>query len=285
MWKKVIVISLVLILSLSITACVEETEEAAGLPSAQEIVDDVIESFASIRTYQFDMVMTQDQAGEAGGEILEQTVMIDNSGTLDLENMQMSANLSMKVVTAEEADMEEAVEMYIVDSVMYAKPKAPGEDSFWVKEEVPAEGWEMLKGTSGLEAYKELLEIAQAEILGSEKVKGVDCYVLQLTTETSQLWQTIGPGGTGGGEIAPTIPEEFLQDIFRSFSIKQWIAKDTYFLMKVTIDMTAELTSELQEYLDEEGEMTMDTTLSFLAYNYNQPATIVVPPEAVEATE
>ena len=43
MWKKILTMSLVLVIVLSFTACAEETEEEAGLPSAQEIVDGVIE--------------------------------------------------------------------------------------------------------------------------------------------------------------------------------------------------------------------------------------------------
>ena len=284
MRKKLVALSLVLVVVLSFTACGE-----AGLPSAQEIVDGVIESFGNIRTYQFDLFITQYQAGEAEGEVLEQTVTVDNSGTLDLENLQMSAELSMAVnmVAPEEDEMEERVEMYIIDGMMYAKPEDPDiEEPTWTKNELPAEAWEMMKGLSGLETYKELLKTAQVEVIGSEKVKGVDCYLLQLTPETAQLWQTVGAGGFAGGvPAAPTIPEELLQEVFSEFTVKQWIAKDTYFLMKAEIDTVMELTSEFRDYLGEEGEMSIDLTLSFLAYNYNQSVTIVVPPEALEATQ
>jgi len=279
MWKKIVPMALVPVVVFSFTAC-------AGLPSAQEIIDGVIESFDNIRTYQFDMDMTQDQAGEAEGEVLEQTVTMDNSGTLDLENVQMRADLTMNVVEPEEDEVEMGVEMYIIDGMMYAMPEAPGEEPTWMKEEVPAEGWERLKEISGLETYKELLETAQVKVIGSEKVKGVDCYVLQLTPDMAQLWQiTMGQGGIGGEGIPPTVPEELLQEVFSDFTVKQWVAKDTYFLMKVEIDMAVESTPEVMGYLGEEGEMTIDLTMSLLAYNYNQPVSIVLPPEAEEAIE
>ena len=284
MWKKILTMSLVLVVVLPFTACGE-----AGLPSAQEIIDGVIESLDSIRTYQFDLVMTQYQAGEAEGEIIEQTVTVDNSGTLDLENLQMSAELSMvaNMVAPEEDEIEQRVEMYIIDGMMYAKPEDPDiEEPMWTKEELPPEAWEMMKGISGLETYKELLETAQVEVIGSEEVKGVDCYMVQLTPEIAQLWQTLGAGGFSGGVAgAPTVPEELLQEVFSDFTVKQWIAKDTYFLMKAEIDTVMELTSAVIGYLGEEGEMSIDLTLIFLAYNYNQPVSIVLPPEAKEAVE
>jgi len=44
--------------------------------------------------------------------------------------------------------------------------------------------------------------------------------------------------------------------------------------------MVIETTPELMDYLGEEVEMTIDLTTSCLFYSYNQPASIVLPPEA-----
>jgi hypothetical protein len=284
MWKKILTMSLVLVMVLSFTTCGEGAEEAE-LPSAQEIVDGMIESFDNIQTYQFDVVITQDLAGEIEDEVIEQTVMIDISGALDLENVQMKIESTMNMVAPEDDEMEMGVEMYIVDDMMYAKPDAPGEEPVWMKSEVPIAAWEIQKGMSGLENHKKLLETAQVEVIGSEKVKGVDCYVLQLTPEMAPLWQTaMGPAGVGEGEV-PNVPEELLEEVFSGFTVKQWIAKDTYFLMKAEVIADVESTAEIMDYLGEEGEMSMDITLIFLAYNYNQPVTIVLPPDAKEAIE
>jgi hypothetical protein len=285
MWKKIVAISLVLVVVLSFTACGE-----AGLPSAQEIIDGVIESFDNIKTYQFDMDVTMDVAGESEGGAVGSTMTIANSGTLDLENVQMRVDIAVNssTVAPEEDDQEMRVELYITDGMMYnAMSEAPEEEPTWMKEEVSPEAWENLKAIVGLETYKELIETVQVEVIGSEKVKGVDCYLLQLTPKMAQLWQIamqpIG-GGVFEGGILPSVPEEFLQEVFRSFSVRQWIAKDTYFLMKVKIDIVIESTPELMDYLeDEEGEMTIDLSISLLAYNYNQPVSIVLPQEAKEA--
>jgi len=294
MGKKMMAISLLLVVFLSFTACGEGAEEDAGLPPAQEIVDGVIESFDNIRTYQWELVVIQYHTGEAEGEVLEQTVTIENRGTLDLEKLQMSAEVSMVVnmVAPEEDEIEQRAETYIIDGMMYGKAEEPGiEEPMWTKEELPAQAWEIMKGLSGLENYRELLKTAQVEVVGSEKVKGVDCYVLQLTPEVAQLLQTTGGGFAGGVPGAPPIPEELLQEVFSDFTVKQWIAKDTYFLMKAEIDSVMQLTSEFWEYLGEEAEMgeeaqmSIDSTLSFLAYNYNQPVTIEVPQEALEEIE
>ena len=282
MWKKILTMSLVLVMVLSFATCGEEAEEEVGLPTAQEIIDGVIESFDNIRTYQFDMNMTMDVAGEVEGEAVEHTVTMVNSGALDLDNSQMKADLS-----AGSNDEMMRLEMYIIDGVLYAMPEAPGEEPIWMREEMSVERWEITKGVSGIDNYKELLKTAQVKVIGSEKVKGIDCYVLQLTPEIAELYQTaMDPvGGMGREGMLPPIPEELLQEMFRSFSVTQWIAKDTYFLMKAEIDMAIDTTPEFMDYLGEEVEISMDIKLDFLAYNYNQPVSIVLPPEAEEAIE
>ena len=275
MFKIILAVTVVLVVAFSFISCERE-------PSVQEIVDGVIESFDDIKTYQFDLDMTMYTAGEVESEATEHTVTMANNGTLDLENQQMEADMS-----AGSDDEMMRLEMYIVDGMMYARPEAPGEEPMWIKEEVSAERWEMMKGASGLDNYKELLETAQVEVIGNEKVKGVDCYVLKLTPELAELYQVaMNPvGGIGRAGMLSPVPEELLEDMFRSFSVKQWIAKDTNFLMKAEIDMVIETTPELKDYLGEEVDVSVDITLIFLVYNYNKPVSIELHPEAVESTQ
>ena len=276
MGRKILGISLAMVIVLSFTACSSE-------PTAQEIVDSVIESMDEIKTYQFKMDMTMDTAGEVGGESLEQDVKMDNNGTLDLENEQAISD----IIVSSKGEQTMRVETYVVDGTVYSKPEIMGQEPMWMKSEMPAAIWERMKGVSGLENYQELLKTAGVEVIESEKVNGVDCYVLELTPDMPELYRTAtNPvGGIGPSGVLPPVPEEFLQELFSSFSVKQWIAKDTYFLMKAELDVTMTSTPELMDYVGEEGEMSVNITLTFKAYNYNEPVSIKLPPEAEEAVE
>ncbi len=275
MLKKILTVSLVLVMVLSFSACTKE-------PSAQEIVAGVTESLGDIRTYQFDMDMTIDMAGEDEGEVFEMTMVMGSSGALDLENSRMWTDMTMSMAMSGEAEIEMGMEMYLIGDMMYMSTGIPEMGYMWMKSEMPPGYWEEM---NQVEPQIELLEAAQVEVIGSEMVGGVDCYVLQLTPDMGQLWQLFGQQTEiAYGEMFD-VAEEFLQEIFQSFSVKQWVAKDTYFLTKAEIDMAAELTPEALGFPEEEGLMTMDITIVLLAYDYNQPVSIVLPPEAEEAVE
>jgi len=290
MWKKIITMSLVLVTFISFTACTTSGEEAeTGLPSAQEIVNSTIESWGDIRTYQFDMEMNMDMAGKVGEEAGEVTMVLDSSGALDIENIQMRMDVTMmtmatmSMIGVGEDEIEITMEMYLIDNMMYSGVDVTEMGPIWVKYPI-AEGY--LEHMNQVKAQIELVEVAQVEVIGSEIVRDVDCYILQLTPDMGQLWQLVMQQSDVTGEgVLPEIDVENILEMFQSFSVKQWIAKDTHFLTKTEIAMLLELTPAAMGFPEEKGLITMDITMYLLAYDYNQPVSIELPPEAEEAVE
>ena len=265
MQKKIVALSLALVMAFSFTACGEE------LPSAQEVVDGIIESLDNIRTYQFDINETIDMAAAGDGE---DSFTLSSSGTVDVENRQLVVDTS--IAETEQPEIVWGGEQYFIDGMLYAKPKDPAGESVWMKQEAPEGWWEGMQQTGLVASQIELLEAAQVEVTGSESVGGIDCYILEVTPDLEKLWQL---HSNLTFQEAPEVTEEYLQEIFRSFSIKQWVAKDTYFLMKAEIDIATEFSPE------ELGPSAIDIAMVLLAYNYNQPVSIELPTEAEEAIE
>lgn len=266
MWQRILTVSLVLVMVLSFVACGEE------LPSAQEIVDGVIDSSDNIRTYQFDIDETIDTTDGVGEE--EHSFTLSSSGTVDVENRQLRVDTS--IAETGQPEIVWGGEQYFIDGMLYVKPKDPEGESEWMKQEAPEGWWEGMQQTGLVESQIELLEAAQVEVIGSESVGSIDCYVLKVTPDLEKLWQLFNYLIF---QEVPEVTEEYLQEIFRSFSIKQWVAKDSYFLMKAEIDIATEFPPE------EPGPATIDIAMVLLSYNYNQPASIELPPEAEEAIE
>ncbi len=283
MRKIILTMSLALVLVLSFAACKEEATEEIELPLAQEIVDSVVESWGNVRTYQFDMDMTMKMTGESEAEAFESTMVMDSSGTLDVENKQMKMDMTMNTAVPGEDETEMGMEMYLIGDMMYMVMDIPGAGPMWMKSETPEEAWEQM---SQMESQVELLKTAQVNALGSEEVGGIDCYVFQLIPDAEHLWQlAMQQAQVSGGAALPDVTEEFLQKMFRSFSVKHWVAKDTYLLTKTEADMALELLPEAFGFSEEEGAVNMDISMVLLAYNYNQPVSIVLPPEAEDAVE
>jgi hypothetical protein len=78
----------------------------------------------------------------------------------------------------------------------------------------------------------------------------------------------------------PSVAEDILEEAFSDFSVKQWIAKDTYFMVKSEIVISMEVTPELADVMGDDSLASMDITVSFLSYDHNQPISIVLPQEA-----
>jgi len=280
MWKEIVPISLVLIMVLSFAACGEEV----GLPSAEDIIGGVIDAQDDIRTYEYEMDLSLDEVSTVEGEAGKLTTASKSSGALDLDNRQMRWEMTANLEVSGEDEESMAVELYLVDNIGYVLYKGSDEEPMWQKQEALESDWkDIIEMLSMTEPQIDLLQEAQVKVIGSEKVKGLDCYLLQLTPDKKQLWEAISQQAEFGNLALSysKVREELLSEMFIDFSVKQWVAKDTYFLMKAEIDMAMQLTSEAMEV--QEGEMDVNITLSLLAYNYNQPVTIVLPPEAEEA--
>lgn len=280
MMRKILVLSLLLVMALSFIAC-----EGEDLPSAQDIIDNYIQALEDVRTGEFDMEMTMDIDGEEEGESIAANMEMDASGVLDIANNQMQ--MAMNLALTGEEDMEVEAEMYLVDNTFYILTDMLGMGPMWMKlemsemEELPEEYWEQ---ADLLELPIELLEAFEVEVTGSEKVDGIDCYVLEINPDMEQLWQMFETTELEMADI-PEDLEGHLDEMFRSFSVRQWIAKDTYLLTKQEIEMTMEFTPEAMGFPEEEGEAAIDLFITLLFYDYNQPVSIELPPEAENAMD
>ncbi len=306
MMRKILALSLVLVMALSFVAC-----DGEDLPSAQEIIDGSIQALDDVRTCEFDVEASMDVDAEVEGESGNANMEMDASGALDIENYQMHMAMTMHVAATGEEDMDMEAEAYLVDNTLYFLTDALGmmTDIFgmgptWMKleisemgellemEELPEEYWEQADllelQTELLEFQTELLEALDIEVTGSERVDGIDCYVLESNPDMERLWQTFMEMYETMGLETTDIPEDFedyLDEMVRSLSIKQWIAKDTYFPMKVEIEMNMEFNPEEMGYPEEEGEVSVDMSMTMLIFNYNQPVSIELPPEAEDAID
>jgi len=283
MRKKVLAIALMLVAILSINAC-------TGAPSAERIISNALAAMTSVKTYEMDMTMDMAMAVEVDDEAMAMNITMTGSGACDIENMKMRADFEMDMEMGmpedpDEIEMKMGMEMYLIDDMMYAMMDMPLLGSTWTKSRVPQGQQQELLGSMDIETMVELLEATPVKVMSSDRVNGIDCYLLQLEPDVALLWRLIMQQLELTNMEMPAVDAEIISDLFRHVTVKQWIAHDTYYVIKTEIEIALELTPEAVGEPDEEGVATIEITMIMLMDNYNQPVAIELPPEAEDAVE
>jgi len=235
------------------------------------------------------------------------------------ESMRMAMNINMNTTDEIPSGMPEtiAIEMYLINNTVYVKndlgiPFIPT----WIKMEQPVVNEtyneSYLPAQDQLELQMELLNCSNVTLLDDEVVNDTDCYVLKLELDFKKLLEylmsqaTMDELGIPGFDKPDLIDDsqeteignvtdetgnvtdemgnvtvEIEDDInMMNMSVTEWIAKDTYLLMKAeaTLDMTT--TSP-----DTEEEVTIAIDFNMRLYDYNVPVTIELPAEAGDAMD
>ena len=196
----------------------------------------------------------------------------------------MTGNVNIDIPGAGKQDI--SMGMYIVNGWMYMRIGLPQGGEQWMKMKLNNELWTAQNQLSQqIEFLKTAIEVT---LLGSEKVDGVDCYVLQIKPNMEALtkWvlsQQQQQSGIGGIDLSKLD----LAKLFKTISIKEWIAKDTYPPpVKAAMDVVLEMLPEDVGATAEDFEkMTMDMKGPVKYYDYNKPVTIELPQEALNAQE
>jgi hypothetical protein len=277
--KRILLLSLALILSFTLLGCA-----GGGLPQEEidRIVANATTAYAEINTGKFDytdLSMTIEAVG--GAEPGTVTMVGDGAVVIDIANREMQMTMNMTMDIAEQGEQEMATAMYVVDEWLYTMAEYAGEGEQWQKTELTEELWQQ---QSYIEQQIDFLKTAvEINYLGSEAVNGTDCYVFEVVPSMEALGnlmvQQLQSLGIDFSQVN-------LADLFKEMSVKEWIAKDTYWVMKAEVGALLEMHPEDLGYTEDDFEkMTIDTNTGLTFYDYNQPVDITLPPAALDAEE
>jgi len=207
------------------------------------------------------------------------------TGAMDKVGEKMRMNVSVDTQLPQQPGIPEAqkvaleAELYVVSDRMYMKGSGPGMSNEWQEMAVAVGFWEQQDTVA---QQVRLLEGSQLEIIGEEKVRGADSYVLEVSPDMTLLWEVMKE--RLGAQALPEGMDP--AEIIKSISVKAWIAKDTFYPVRVQEGIVLVTSSEsLATPGPENGfELTMDIKLDLTAYDYNQAVSIELPPELGNAT-
>jgi hypothetical protein len=282
MIRKILLLSLALVLPFALLGCAEE-EETLTSEQIDQIVIGAANAVAEAQTYKFDMDMFMTMAVVGGTDPGTMTVGANATGVIDSVNQEMETIMDMVMSVAEEDEQQMGMEMYVVDEWLYMKMSIPEIGEEWVKMELTPAMWQTQQQ---IEQTMELLQTAtEVKFLGSEAVDGVDCYVFDIIPDMEKLAEYLAQQQS---MLGVGLDVESLVELFAnmSVSIKEWIAEDSLLLTKSTAHMLVEVTPEDVGATSEDFDRaTMDLSTVMTVYGYNQPVSIELPEEALEAPE
>ena len=284
--KVVLVLSLALILSVALFGCAGE-EAAQGELTQEEleqIVADAAIATEGVDTTRFDMNMLMVMDMIAEGEPVRMTIGVDGTGAVDNTGREMRMIMDMDMDIPELGEQEMATDVYVVGGWMYMKLDVPVIGEQWMKMALTEEIWQ---SQSQVDPQIELLVSAmEVRLLGSENIRGVPCYVVEIVPEMGILGNLLSQQQGMTGMEGIDLGQLNLADLFKEMSVKVWIAEDSHFLAKSEINVLIEVSAgDVGGAEGDFEEITLDMTVGMELYDYNQGVSIELPEAALQAVE
>lgn len=250
---------------------------SGGQLTPGEIGARVLEASQGIKTYKFDMDMSMNVSGQGKAEMRQSSNM---TGAMDKVAAKMWMDVSVETDLPQQPGIPEGrkvtqeAEVYVVGDNIYVRAIEPGMSSEWQQAAVPEGLWAQQDAVA---QQIGVLGASQLEVLGEEMVRGIDAYVLQVTPDVNRFWELMKERLGAQALPAGVDPAK----VIKRLSVKEWIAKDTFYPVRVQQGIVMETSSESLVTPGPEGgfELTMDIKLDLAAYDYNQAVSIELPAE------
>ena len=280
MLKKLIAISLALVLSLGLVGPLAGCGEKLPQEEIDQIVIGVLT--ASYETVSFDKELPMTVEVDGGPNPGTIVVSISGNGFLDMVNEAMRITMDMGLSVPGTGSRELENEVYVVDGWIYSGVSVPGEGEEWLKTELTGAIWQQ---QNPLTPYLELLATASdIDYKGIEIVNSVECYVFELEPDIDLLSALVVEEMASLGVI--NLSGIDLTELYEEMSVREWVAKDSNFLQRTEVAVVLEVRPEdIGETGDDFDKLTIDVGMTMRYYDYNQPFTVVLPPEALDAED
>ena len=269
---------------------------AAELSEDDEILERMAEVTDQANTYRWDMDMAMNVSITDEDGLTEMVVVYNGTCAVDYANRAMFMDIVVNFNAEGELLEAMTMEIYILDNVSYIKANETWGaqdiaeyDETWIKQDIAEYGmiWDMDRSN------RALIDVSETKRLDDGEVWGIECYVFDIMPNIEQFFETMQEIPeveeiTDEIELDPSI----LADMVKELSMRYWIAKDTYYLLRADTRISFKMSSEdIEDIVDadddivdecEEFGMIMDANFTMIFYDYDVPVVIELPEEALE---
>lgn len=275
--KKIAAIG-VLILTIMVTILTGCTDEELTQEEIEQLVNDVLVTNAEVETCKFDMD-TFTTIETIGGPDSGEGVMTSHGfGAIDSVNKRMQLVLNMDISVPERDKQTMSIESHIDGGWMYITMNLPEEEEKQVKMQMPDDMWDK---QSQLEEQSRLLRTAEEVVsLGSGNVDGNSCYLVEIVPDANFLNEFLSQIEMPEIEGVEPLDLKF-SELIKEMSFKQWIAKDSYLILRSATRVLMEFVPEDVGATEDDFEkVIIDQTSEMSFYDFNEAVSIEIPEEA-----
>jgi|WetSurMetagenome_2_1015567.scaffolds.fasta_scaffold12285_1 hypothetical protein len=252
--------------------------------SPDEIMVNSLTTAEKLSTLKFDMGFKMNFDFEERGQSQNMSMQEIATGEINIpgKEMVLLADLNMNIPNQSLQNM--SADMYLTGGWIYMKANIPGAGISWKKMKLTDELWrQQSRMTSMTEFLKSPINVEQ---LGSENIRGLDCYVLSITPDMKAVSEWMA-GQTFAGQSGMDPARLNMSPSMGDFKIKAWISKNDYLLAQQQIGIKFNLSSgnTAAATPDTPGQITMDMDALLNYYDYQKPVVIQLPSEALNARE
>jgi hypothetical protein len=203
-------------------------------------------------------------------------VVADITGDYDSENLEMymSMGMDMDMTTGGHTESQPMnMQMYMVDGWVYEGIDIMGEMSWFKMDFTDTIDTIYEQQRDSVMWNEELMKDAiEVNLVGEETVNGVTCWKLDIQPDWERLFDW---AQTEMSDVYGDLPSDVdLGEMFKDVEMTAWVAKDTYYPIRMDMTMTMNIDGE---------ELDCSATMDYS--KFNQPVTITLPSEALEAEE
>ena len=274
--RIILALFLALVLSMTLVGC----KQGLSQEEIDRIIENVVTSEYDTAKMDFDMTMVIEVIG--GPEPFEMNMSGDGVAFMDMVNQEMQMTMDMAMDIPGLGVQTVGTDTYLVGDWMYTGVEIPVMGTQWVKTPADQAMWEE---QSQVEQQIEFLKSAvEVEFLADQAVDGTDCYVFEVVPSVEALGELLAQqsSATGGMDFS----QMDLADLFEEMRVKEWIAKDSYQVLKTEVYMRMQMAPEdVGAAASDFERMVMDINMTIRLYDYDQPVEISLPAEALEAEE
>jgi hypothetical protein len=255
----------------------------------QDILTVALEYHEHLDTYNLAIMTSADTDAAGGSNPWELSLNTSITGFRNLaeEQTQMTMQKSMILKGLGQDGEQQGIvyNMYAPDDWLYVSMAATDLGSDWIKVKKNSEVENALYFNVAEEQLQLLKTPSSIEYLKTEYVNDIECYILSISPDKNELATWLDSQDTG---LQNLDWQKVVNDAnsFKDFTLTCYLAKDSYLVMRISMNMILEFTPE------QAGATTLDfdsiqSTLymDIMLYDHNIPYTITLPADAGSAKE